>query len=424
MLEPVDTSVNRGRQCPAGVGHGYTHLSRSWHGARIANSGVFGCCVVGNRPNRGPAQRGMPLPVVSASPKMRSLIPIAALALVVGACAPTTPTVMPATPTHSAASPTPAVPSVGDIVVTNRRLGRGINFGNALEAPMFEGQWGLVIRDEYFDLIKKAGFDSVRVPVRWSTHAAAEPPYTIDPALLSRVDEVVDKALVAGLAVVVNIHHYEEMDRDPASHRARFAGLWRQIAARLKDRPDEVVFELLNEPNTAQTAAVWNDVLRDGLREIRSTNPTRAVIIGGANWNNVATLVDLQLPADDRRIIGTFHYYNPFPFTHQGANWVEGAGQWLGTPWDGSATEIAAVQRDLDLAAAWSAKTGRPVYMGEFGAYSRADMDARARWTATVAREAEKRGFSWAYWEFGSGFGAYFPPAFEWREPLLKALIP
>jgi endoglucanase len=38
-------------------------------------------------------------------------------------------------------------------------------------------------------------------------------------------------------------------------------------------------------------------------------------------------------------------------------------------------------------------------------------------------REAEKRGFSWAYWEFGSGFGAYDREKKEWRQPLLKALM-
>jgi endoglucanase len=51
-------------------------------------------------------------------------------------------------------------------------------------------------------------------------------------------------------------------------------------------------------------------------------------------------------------------------------------------------------------------------------------MDSRARWTSFIAREAEKQGFSWSYWEFCSGYGVYDPNNYKWIEPLLKALIP
>jgi endoglucanase len=43
-------------------------------------------------------------------------------------------------------------------------LQRGVNMGNMLEAPN-EGEWGLYVEEEYFDLIKEAGFDFVRLPV-------------------------------------------------------------------------------------------------------------------------------------------------------------------------------------------------------------------------------------------------------------------
>ena len=62
--------------------------------------------------------------------------------------------------------------------------------------------------------------------------------------------------------------------------------------------------------------------------------------------------------------------------------------------------------------------------MGEFGAYSKADITSRALWTDFVAREAERHGFAWAYWEFCSGFGVYDKNAKQWNEPILKALIP
>ena len=62
------------------------------------------------------------------------------------------------------------------------------------------------------------------------------------------------------------------------------------------------------------------------------------------------------------------------------------------------------------------------MFLGEFGAYREADLESRARWTRFVAREAERLGISWAYWEFCAGFGAYDPKAEAWREALKSAL--
>lgn len=81
-------------------------------------------------------------------------------------------------------------PRVDDIFTLNQRLGRGINFGNALEAPNYEGEWGLRLREEYFQLVTEAGFDSVRVPIRWSAHARKSEPFTIDPRFFERIDWV------------------------------------------------------------------------------------------------------------------------------------------------------------------------------------------------------------------------------------------
>lgn len=304
-----------------------------------------------------------------------------------------------------------------------RRLGRGVNLGNALEAPN-EGEWSVTIRSEYFALIRQAGFDSVRIPIRWSAHADTAPPYTIAEPFLQRVDEVVAAALAEGLAVVINIHHYEEIMKDPSSHLPRFLALWRQIAARYRNQPDTLSFELLNEPTDKLTAARWNDFLAQGIRAIRETNPGRVLIVGTAEWGGLRALPALELPEDDRHLVVTFHYYEPFAFTHQGAEWVNNSDPWLGTTWEGSPAQQQAVAADLDRAAEWAAVRNRPLYMGEFGAYRKADMESRVRWTAFVARAAEARWISWAYWEFCSGFGAYDADGGSWRQPLLDALNP
>lgn len=305
----------------------------------------------------------------------------------------------------------------------NELLGRGVNFGNALESEQ-EGEWGMVIEDEYFALIKEAGFQSVRIPISWGYHALPAYPSTIDPGFFNRIDHVIEQSIRTGLNAVINCHHIDELDADPLGRKLWFIGIWRQIAERYQNYPNSVIFEIKNEPHDNFNADNWDEVYKETLAAIRETNPTRNVIIGPVNWNSFSAMGSLDLPENDTHIIATFHYYNPFQFTHQGASWVDGSDAWLGTTWGDQQSHYAQVIRDLESVADWAEAENRPVYMGEFGAYSAADMDDRVRWTDHVARTAESFGFSWAYWEFGAGFGIYDRDAGQWREDLLEALIP
>src|SRR5262249_23022193 len=148
------------------------------------------------------------------------------------------------------------------------RFGRGVNLGNALEAP-HEGDWGVRLKEDYFERIAEAGFDSVRIPVRWSGQALGAPPYTIAEGFLNRVDWAIDQALKRKLRVVLNMHHYDGMMQDPDNHRERFLAIWQQIAEHYKDLPPEVAFELLNEPQDKLTAEEWNRDLAEALAVVR-----------------------------------------------------------------------------------------------------------------------------------------------------------
>jgi endoglucanase len=294
--------------------------------------------------------------------------------------------------------------------------------GNMLEAPN-EGEWGLRVQEEYFDLVKQAGFDFVRLPVRWNTHAEESEPYAIDPTFFDRVDEVVDWSLERGLTIIVDFHHYEEMMSDPWGNEERFLAIWKQVAEHYKDYPSNVLFELLNEPNDQLNASLWNQYLAEALKVVRETNPTRDVVIGPASWNAYDWVSTLDIPGDPHLIV-TFHYYLPFQFTHQGAEWVQGSDPWLGTSWDATDAEKAEITSHFDSVTDWAERQNIRILLGEFGAYSKADMASRVRWTEFVSREAERHRFAWSYWELASGFGIYDPHAKIWREDLLKALIP
>ena len=306
----------------------------------------------------------------------------------------------------------------------NSLIGRGVNLGNALEAPE-EGKWGVRLEEEYFDLIAGAGFTSVRIPVRWSEHADVTAPYTIDNAFLARVDWAIKQALSRKLVAIVNIHHYEEIVKAPVEQKERFLALWKQIADHYRDYPNTLYFELLNEPCKKLTNELWNEYADEAIRLIRKSNPTRGIIVGPTSWNNISELKNLILPRDDKNLIVTFHYYQPFKFTHQGASWVgRQSNAWLGTTWTGTEKQRQDIISHLEQAIQWANENQLPLFMGEFGAYGKADMASRAKWTAFVRSEAEKRGISWAYWEFCAGFGVYDSTQGKWRRELLNSLIP
>ena len=310
------------------------------------------------------------------------------------------------------------------IFALNRQLGRGINMGNMFEAPT-ETEWGNPYRVDYFQRIAALGFQHVRIPIRWDTPARAQqvPPYTIEPNFLNRIKQVVDDAHKQGLYVIINMHHHEALFTNPGQAKPRFLAQWAQIATFFKDYDDKLLFEVLNEPNGQLTPELWNGYFAEALGKIRETNPTRAVVMGMALYGGLAGVPYLKLPADPRLIVSV-HYYNPFRFTHQGAEWTgTEANAWLGTEWKDLDYERDEVRQEFDVLIQFGKQHKVPLHVGEFGAYSKADPASRQRWTTFLARWFEEQGFSWAYWEFSAGFGIFNPATNQYLQPLVDALL-
>ena len=314
-------------------------------------------------------------------------------------------------------------------VSTASAIGRGVNFGNMLEAPT-EGAWGLTVTDDFIDKVAAAGFTAVRLPIRWSNHASAQAPFTIDTTFFRRVDSVIDKLLAKGLLVVMNVHHYRQLDGDPldageigvadGAVDVRFVMLWEQLATHFQGRNARLVFELYNEPHGRLNGEPWNVLAARALAVVRKTNPNRVVVIGPTSWNSASDLKLLKVP-NDANLIATVHNYNPFAFTHQGAEWISPVLP-VGVTCC-SATQLADMTGPLDVAKAWSATMHYPVYVGEFGAYSKGDSTSRKTFNRTMRDAMESRGMSWTYWEFAAGFGVYDPVALSFRQGLLNSLL-
>lgn len=308
-----------------------------------------------------------------------------------------------------------------DAFAQNRRLGRGVNILGY--DPIWRSPDQARLREKHFQRLQEAGFDSVRINLHPFRHTGREDNWKLPEGWWRTVDWAVTQALDHDLTVILDLHEFNAMAEDPEGRHGQFLATWRQLADHYQRAPDRVLFEILNEPSRALTPELWNRYLREALALIRESNPTRTVIVGPPFWNSIGHLEDLDLPADDRHLIVTVHYYTPMEFTHQGAAWSSHRDK-SNITWSGSPKERNAVREDFAKAADWAQRMDRPILLGEFGAYDQAPMESRIQYTEAVARTAESFGWSWAYWQLDSDFILYDIDRDAWVQPIRDALIP
>ena len=317
----------------------------------------------------------------------------------------------------------------------NKKLGQGINLGNAWESKGTKGSsadcgWGNCIKDEYFKLIKETGFKSVRIPVRWNYDADLNSPYTIDNGRLSGVKADIDLALAQGLIVIVNFHHYEELnnyavnfDKNPSGYeneKKRFLAMWEQVAKAMDTYgDDQVVLEILNEPHDMKNKEV-DDLMMSAYEVIRKNAPGKTIMFEGNGYSKFAQISNVQLPADGN-IIFTGHYYEPFSFTHQGHGYDCGTrlkdSDISKMPSQFKAYVDSALVHYPDINGGHI-----PLNMGEFGVSTCSGngptSEERAKWTDAAISAAESFGMSWHYWGL-TGVGGFEAYSGSWNSNLL-----
>jgi endoglucanase len=322
------------------------------------------------------------------------------------------------------------------------------------------------------DLMRLAalGFDFARLPLDPGPFVAFTGARRAD--LLGSLSAAIDTVLAAGLRVVVNVqanaatHHYTP-EAFYGTDRAPLLPAYRDLVgelARLCARKgvDRVALEPVNEPPQACGARAWTRVQEGLLTAARSAAPALTLVATGSCGSLVAGLTALD-PAPLARfapLLYTFHFYEPYLFSHQGATWLteEPFYRWLNAvPWPGTrgrmtgtleavrtrmaadrsvpqaekARDLAVIEAKLRdygeaepgpafLAAAmepvatWADLYGIPrrnVLMGEFGAlrtdarYQAARAADRAAYLRDVRLTAERAGFAWSFWNLFDGLG-------------------
>ncbi|GAH46635.1 unnamed protein product, partial [marine sediment metagenome] len=297
---------------------------------------------------------------------------------------------------------------------------RGINIGNALEAPKGE-KWDVVMKEEYIDKIASAGFDTVRIPIRFSDYVDASNDYELEDDFMKTVDYFIKYALSKDLNVVMDMHHFEEIMENPLDYRESFLKMWDELSKRYSGYSEKLAYEVLNEPTDNLNGSLWNEFLKEAVETIRKNDKTKYIVIGGDDFGSYKGVLNLKIPNDDKLIV-TFHYYDPNDFTFQGEQYHEGYENLHDIHWNNTEEERLVIINAFKEVKKFADKNGVKVFLGEFGANKNAPYGDRVLWTKAVREIAEENGFSWGYWEMASGFGIYDVNTHKFDEEMLRAL--
>ena len=284
------------------------------------------------------------------------------------------------------------------------KMTRGINIGNTLEPPRV-GEWNNDFISEYFfDDYVSAGFNTVRIPVRWDKHTLVDSPFTISETWLDTVEQVIDWGLNRDLFLIINSHHdwWLVNNYNSVKIKQRFHAIWSQVASRFKDKSPQLLFEIINEPH-GMTKEDVDELNRDVLKIIRQENPQRIVIYGGHSWSNSDHLLSTS-KLNDEYVIGYFHSYDPWEFAGKGN------GSW------GTDYEIGQIQLKFEAVSQWSKNNNIPVIISEFGAIHDCDFNSRMLHYFTYVKEAIRNEFAFQAWDDGGQFRIYERESREWPE--------
>jgi endoglucanase len=343
------------------------------------------------------------------------------------------------------------------------KMGRGINLGNVLSAPV-EGNWSGAATEQYFIDVAQAGFKNVRIPIDFfgdrtsgstsqysesanTSFTGTRADFTVSSTYLDRLEQVIGWGLNQNLVIILDFHgatlksefiytfdsskaeYTHPSSAKRAADLAKFYAIWEQIADRFKNYSDDLIFEIINEPYFHISQTEMNALNTEAISIIRNSggnNGTRKVIITGGTKTSyeAITTIDPQIINSDDYLIATFHYYRPFSFT-KSSDYRYNVNSW------GSNADKTAVDNEFDEVLNWANgfSPAAAVLLGEFGAdnaygysYQTGDLhlvtannspngtgyadggpdpNSRADYHGYVANAAIDRGFAFSVWDAG-----------------------
>jgi endoglucanase len=309
---------------------------------------------------------------------------------------------------------------------------RGVNLTNWFQASSVRQiQFSKFTKQDFIN-IKSLGCDVIRLPINLHFMTDGEPNYTIEPLFYYFLDQAVDWAEELQIHLILDNHTFDPAtDTDPDIEDILIQ-VWRQLAEHYRERSTYIYYEVLNEPHGISDAK-WNEIQQKVVDAIRAVDQKHTIVVGPAGWNSYNNLGSMPQYKDDN-LIYTFHFYDPFLFTHQGASWTspsleplagvpfpydihrmlscpsELRGTWIEGNLANYRNEgtVRRVKELIDIAVDFQTARDIPLFCGEFGVYiPNSNNEDRVYWYNVVRNYLEEKGISWTIWDYTGGFGIF-----------------
>lgn len=285
-----------------------------------------------------------------------------------------------------------------------------------------------------FEQIQSLGCDVIRLPINLHFMTDGAPNYKLDPIFLEVLDMTIDWAEELNLHLIIDNHTFDPAEDTHPNIGQILEKVWSQMAEQYKNSYENIYFEILNEPHGISNEQ-WNAIQQSVVTTIRAIDTTHTLIIGPADWNTYHSLA--QMPVyEDEKLIYTFHFYDPFLLTHQGATWTgPSLAELSGIPFPYSASEMPTLPQSfegawveaafnnyanegnaeyvkslLDIAISFRDERNIPLFCGEFGVYQpNSQNEDRVRWYKIVSDYLTENNIAWTTWDYHGGFGLFNP---------------
>jgi endoglucanase len=278
-------------------------------------------------------------------------------------------------------------------------------------------------------LLKQLGFKSIRLPVAFEYY---ENEHIADEQIFSHIDNIVKQCRLYGFKLIIDYHNGNFNENNFLDETKTIVNLWLKLAKRYKNvSGDDLFFEIYNEP-PHMDPQIWKDAAYNIVTAIRKVDVNRTLIVGASNYNSIYELSRFVRLADEN-IIYTFHFYEPFLFTHQGAEWAGDQESTVGVPFPYYAEKFPiinpkakntdgeknyneypidgneqSVKDKLQIIKNWGEKYDVPLLCGEYGVYNKyADQDSRCRYIKTVRQTLKTLNIPGMLWDYDGNFSIF-----------------
>lgn len=309
---------------------------------------------------------------------------------------------------------------------------RGVNLTSwfQVSSPR-EIQFTKFTKDDLTD-IKSLGCDVIRLPISLHDMTSGAPQYLLDPIFFNFLDSAVTWCEQLNIWLILDNHSFDpNVDTNPGIADI-LVKVWSQMASHYKDRSKYILYEILNEPHGISTSA-WGIIQNQAINAIRNYDTKHTIVVGGSGYNTYTELKNLPVYSDTN-LLYTFHFYDPFIFTHQGATWVDPSmaslsgvpfpynsagmppcpadlkGTWVESSlnyYQVDGTEYK-VKQLIDNAISFRNQRNVKIFCGEFGVYiPNSNNSDRCYWYKVVRDYLGKNNIPWTSWDYKGGFGLF-----------------